>query len=81
MDLQEHEAFKGLLHRYEEALKDSSLPRAERARLREARNKLEGALLQIWLPPGLLHRTIIRILALTGLYTVVTGSDIPPWVE
>jgi hypothetical protein len=81
VDPQEHAAFKELLHRYEEVLQDASLPRAERARAKATRDKLEAALFQIWLPPGLLRRTIIQALAMCGLYTFFTGSEVPPWVR
>ncbi len=81
MDLQEHEAFKRLLHKYEEALEDTSLGTAERARYKGMRDKVEDALLQDWLPIGLMRRAIMMALAVTGLLGLLTGSGVSPWVE
>jgi hypothetical protein len=81
VDLQEHEAFKRLLHKYEEALEDTSLGTVERARYKGMRDKVEDALLQDWLPVGLMHRAIMMALAVTGLLGLLTGSEVSPWLE
>ena len=81
MDLQEHEAFKGLLHHYEEVLQENSLTATQRARYQEIRDAVEDALLQVWLPPGMFRRSIMTTLATTGLFSLLTGSAVPPWTE
>lgn len=78
MDRLENEVFEKLLHKYEELLQDNSLWPAERARFEKMRNDVEDALAQDWLPPSPRRRAIVMALAASGLFSLFTGSQVPP---
>lgn len=78
MDRLENELFTKLLHKYEEVLRDKSLPPTEHAKFEKMRNDVADALQQDLLPPSPRRRAIVTTLAVSGLIGLLAGSKVPP---